>query len=92
MIVENPIVAATVMNMSRMKLQNPKTGRKISAVTPLKNKEHPLHQKAKSIFQKIKDKLKKKEEPLSKADQYKALMKKQKDADFYRLCPSCQNH
>ena len=36
-------------------------------------------------FQKIKDKLtKKKEEPLSKADQYKALMKKQKDADFYR--------
>jgi len=53
MIVENPIVAATVMNMSRMKLQNPKTGRKISAVTPLKNKEHPLHQKAKSIFQKI---------------------------------------
>ena len=38
-----------------------------------------------SDIKKIKDKLtKKKEEPLSKADQYKALMKKQKDADFYR--------
>ena len=78
MIVENPIVAATVMNMSRMKLQNPKTGRKISAVTPLKNKEHPLHQKAKSIFQKIKDKLKKKDVKPAPKPQSKS------DADFYK--------
>ena len=61
-----------------MKLQNPKTGRKISAVTPLKNKEHPLHQKAKSIFQKIKDKLKKKDVKPAPKPQSKS------DADFYK--------
>ena len=79
MIVENPIVAATVMHMTKMHMKNPQTGRTIKATTPLRNPEHPLHNKSKSIFQKIKDKLKKKEKPLSKADQYKALMKKQKD-------------
>ena len=85
LVVENPIVAATVMNMTKMHMTNPQTGRKIKASTPLRDKDHPLHDKSVSIFQKIKDKLtKKKEKPLSKADQYKALMKKQKDADFYR--------
>ena len=83
MIVENPIVAATVMHMTKMHMTNPNTGRKIKASTPLRNPEHPLHNKSKSIFQKIKDKLKKKEEPQSKADQYKALMQKTKDDAHY---------
>ena len=65
MIVENPIVAATVNHMAQMHIKNPQTGRTIKATTPLRNKEHPLHTKSVSIFKKIKDKLtpKKKEEP-----------------------------
>jgi len=76
-LMENPIVAATVMQMSKMKMQNPKTGKKISAVTPLKNKEHPLHKKSKSMFQRIKDKLSTKKKPAPKK-QSKA------DVDFYK--------
>ena len=77
LLVENPIVAATVNHMTQMHLQNPKTGRRIKATTPLRNKEHPLHKKSVSIFKKIKDKLtpKKKEEPKKQS---------QSDADFYR--------
>ena len=52
---ENPIVAATVMQMTKMQMKNPKTGRTIKAVTPLKDKDHPLHKKSKGIFAKIKD-------------------------------------
>ena len=78
LLVENPIVAATVNYMTQMHLQNPQTGRKIKASTPLRDKDHPLHDKSVGIFQKIKNKLKKKEEPKSKADQYKALMQKTK--------------
>ena len=44
-------------HLNKGTMQNPKTGKKISAVTPLKNKEHPLHKKSKSMFQRIKDKL-----------------------------------
>ena len=62
-LVENPIVAATVMNMTKMHMTNPETGRKIKASTPLRDKDHPLHDKSVGIFQKIKNKLKKKEEP-----------------------------
>jgi len=74
---ENPIVAATVNHMTQMHLQNPQTGRRIKATTPLRNKEHPLHKKSVSIFKKIKDKLtpKKKEEPKKQS---------QSDVDFYR--------
>jgi len=77
LLVENPIVAATVNHMTQMHLQNPKTGRRIKATTPLRNKEHPLHKKSVSIFKKIKDKLtpKKKEEPKKQS---------QADVDFYR--------
>ncbi len=74
---ENPIVAATVMHMTKMNMKNPKTGRTIKAITPLKNKEHPLHKKSKGIFDKIKDAMKKKK---------KVEPKKQSksDADFYK--------
>ena len=82
-LVENPIVAATVMNMTKMHMTNPETGRKIKASTPLRDKDHPLHDKSVGIFQKIKNKLKKKEEPKSKADQYKTLMQKTKDDAHY---------
>ena len=83
LLVENPIVAATVNYMTQMHLQNPQTGRKIKASTPLRDKDHPLHDKSVGIFQKIKNKLKKKEEPKSKADQYKTLMQKTKDDAHY---------
>ena len=82
-LVENPIVAATVMNMTKMHMTNPETGRKIKASTPLRDKAQPLHDKSVGIFQKIKNKLKKKEEPKSKADQYKTLMQKTKDDAHY---------
>ena len=77
MIVENPIVAATVMHMTKMHMKNPQTGRTIKATTPLRNPEHPLHGKSVSIFKKIKDKLTpdKKEEPKKQS---------QADADFYK--------
>jgi hypothetical protein len=74
---ENPIVAATVMHMTKMHMKNPQTGRTIKATTPLRNPEHPLHGKSVSIFKKIKDKLTpdKKEEPKKQS---------QADADFYK--------
>ena len=77
LLVENPIVAATVNHMTQMHLQNPQTGRKIKASTPLRDKDHPLHDKSVSIFKKIKDKLtpKKKEEPKKQS---------QSDVDFYK--------
>ena len=77
LLVENPIVAATVNHMTQMHLQNPQTGRKIKATTPLRNPNHPLHKTSVGIFKKIKDKLtpKKKEEPKKQS---------QSDVDFYR--------
>ena len=68
---ENPIVAATVMQMTKMQMKNPKTGKSVKASTPLRDKSHPLHKKSKSLFQRIKDKLsRKKDKPKkqSKAD------------------------
>jgi len=73
---ENPIVASTVMHMSKLELTNPKTGKKIKAITPLKNKEHPLHKKSISLFQRIKNKLSKKKEQPKKQSK--------SDIDFYR--------
>ena len=64
--------------MTRLQMQNPKTGKKISALTPLKNKEHPLHKKSKSMFQRIKDKLSKKKDKPAPKKQSKS------DADFYK--------
>ena len=74
---ENPAaVAAATAAMVQMKAQNPSTGRVNKMTTALGNKSHPSHKKAKGIFARLVDKFKKKKEPLSKADQYKALMKK----------------
>ena len=56
---ENPAASAAAA-MVMMKLQNPSTGKKISAVTPLRDKDHPLHKKSKGIFQRLKDKFMKK--------------------------------
>ena len=74
---ENPIVAATVMQMTKMQMKNPKTGRTIKAVTPLKDKDHPLHKKSKGIFAKIKDAIKKKKKDAPKKQS-------KSDADFYK--------
>jgi len=62
---ENPAAIAAATAMTKIKMNNPKTGKKISAVTALRDKDNPNHKKAKSIFQRLKDKLskKKKEEP-----------------------------
>ena len=81
LLVENPIVAATVNYMTQMHLQNPQTGRRIKATTPLRNPNHPLHNTSVSIFKKIKDKLapKKKHEP-----DIKDYTPSQSDTDFYR--------
>ena len=46
---ENPIVAATVMQMTKMQMKNPKTGKSVKASTPLRDKSHPLHKKSKSL-------------------------------------------
>tara|TARA_A100001391_G_scaffold195649_1_gene173211 strand:- start:534 stop:1256 length:723 start_codon:yes stop_codon:yes gene_type:complete len=75
-LMENPAIAGAVAAMTRLQMQNPKTGKKISALTPLKNKEHPLHKRAKSMFQRVKDKFNKK----------KSVPKKQSksDVDFYK--------
>ena len=73
---ENPIVAATVMQMTKMQMKNPKTGKSVKASTPLRDKSHPLHKKSKSLFQRIKDKLSKKKDKPKK--QSKA------DVDFYK--------
>ena len=61
---ENPAASAAAA-MVMMKLQNPSTGKKISAVTPLRDKDHPLHKKSKSIFQRLKDKFMKKNESVN---------------------------
>ena len=61
---ENPAASAAAA-MAMMKLQNPSTGQKISAVTPLRDKDHPLHKKSKSIFQRLKDKFMKKKESVN---------------------------
>ena len=76
---ENPAASAAAA-MVMMQMQNPDTGKKIKAITPLKNKDHKLHSKAKGIFKRLKDKIsKKKDKPTDKASQYRALMQKQKD-------------
>ncbi len=51
---ENPAVSAAAA-MAVIQMQNPDTGRKIKAITPLKNKDHKLHGKAKGIFKRLKD-------------------------------------
>ena len=56
---ENPAASAAAA-MAMMQLQNPDTGKKVSAATPLKDKDHQLHSKAKSIFKRLKDKFSKK--------------------------------
>ena len=61
---ENPAASAAAA-MVMMKLQNPSTGKKISAVTPLRDKDHPLHKKSKSIFQRLKNKFMKKNESVN---------------------------
>ena len=63
-IYENPAASAAAA-MVMMKLQNPSTGKKISAVTPLRDKDHPLHKKSKGIFQRLKDKFMKKNESVN---------------------------
>ena len=71
---ENPIVASTVMHMSKLELTNPKTGKKIKATTPLVKKKHPLHKKAKLLFSKL---FKKKKASVSQNQS-------QSDIDFYK--------
>ena len=61
---ENPAAAAAAA-MVMMKLQNPDTGKKISAITPLRNKDNKLHKKSKGIFQRLKDKFMKKNESVN---------------------------
>ena len=86
-LMENPAIAGAVAAMTRLQMQNPKTGKKISALTPLKNKEHPLHKKSKSMFQRIKDKLKKKKDGPNPRSKDKPLLPKKQsksDVDFYK--------
>jgi hypothetical protein len=61
---ENPAASAAAA-MAMMQLQNPDTGKKVSAVTPLRDKDHKLHGKAKSIFKRLKDKFMKKNESVN---------------------------
>ena len=61
---ENPAASAAAA-MAMMQLQNPDTGKKISAITPLRNKDHKLHKKSKGIFQRLKDKFMKKNESVN---------------------------
>ena len=61
---ENPAASAAAA-MAMMKLQNPSTGQKVSAITPLRDKDHPLHKKSKSIFQRLKGKFMKKNESVN---------------------------
>jgi len=80
---ENPGAAAGAA-MATIMLMNPQTGRKNKAITALRNKDNPSHQKAVGIFQKLRDKFKKKEdEPVDKVAQYRALMQKTKDDAHY---------
>ena len=73
---ENPAAIAAVQKMTAVKLQG-KGNRKIQAVTALKDKDHPSHQKAVGIFQQLKDKFSKKKEDEPKKQS-------QSDADFYK--------
>ena len=73
---ENPAAMAAVQKMTAVKLQG-KGKRKVQAVTALKDKDHPSHQKAVGIFQKLKDKFSKKKEDEPKKQS-------QSDADFYK--------
>ena len=73
---ENPAAIAAVQKMTAVKLQG-KGSRKIQAVTALKDKDHPSHQKAVGIFQKLKDKFSKKKEGEPKKQS-------QADVDFYK--------
>ena len=52
---ENPAAAAAAA-MVMIQMQNPDTGNKVKAITPLRNKDHKLHGKAKGIFKRLKDK------------------------------------
>ena len=56
---ENPAASAAAA-MVMMQMQNPDTGKKVKAITPLRNKDHKLHSKAKGIFKRLKDKFSKK--------------------------------
>ncbi len=76
LIKENPAAIAAVQKMTAVKLQG-KGSRKIQAVTALKDKDHPSHQKAVGIFQKLKDKFSKKKEDEPKKQS-------QADVDFYK--------
>jgi len=77
-IYENPAASAAAA-MVMMKLQNPSTGKKISAVTPLRDKDHPLHKKSKGIFQRLKDKFMKRNESVN--EQSKTIKSIQNLAD-----------
>ena len=61
---ENPAASAAAA-MAMMQLQNPDTGKKVSAITPLRDKDHKLHKKSKGIFQRLKDKFMKKNESIN---------------------------
>ena len=61
---ENPAASAAAA-MAMMQLQNPDTGKKVSAITPLRDKDHKLHKKSKGIFQRLKDKFMKKNESVN---------------------------
>ena len=79
---ENPAASAAAA-MVMMQMQNPDTGKKIKAITPLKDKDHKLHGKAKGIFKRLKDKFsKKKDKPVDKVAQYRALMQKEVEEGF----------
>ena len=51
---ENPAASAAAA-MVMMQMQNPDTGKKIKAITPLRDKDHKLHSKAKGLFKRLKD-------------------------------------
>ena len=80
---ENPAASAAAA-MVMMQMQNPDTGKSIQAITPLKNKDHKLHGKAKGIFKRLKDKFTKKDDkPVDKVAQYRALTQKNQ-SDYQR--------
>jgi len=58
---ENPAASAAAA-MVMMQMQNPDTGKKIKAITPLRDKDHKLHSKAKGLFKRLKDKFSKRNE------------------------------
>ena len=89
---ENPAASAAAA-MVMMQMQNPDTGKKIKAITPLKDKNHPQHDKAKGIFKRLKDKFTKKDDkPVDKVAQYRALMQKQQDFRRESVNEECCNN